>query len=616
MKSYVKSIIAFLITAIFCFSSCSDDPGKDIHTETPKSPSESPYQKEGLIVKPFATLNGDHATLHAAIINNPYQTPLEFLWQSDTVNGALSEIRNKNDSVANVEIPDLSGDYYYNLLVVGEQDSTWFQTLVTRGDKELHAFDINTDSPPWMGNAIIYEITPYNFVADGTYTAITDKLDQIRELGANTIWLQPVYKSFSEGQGYDVIDYFSLNPAFGTENELKQLIGEAKKLNMRVLFDIPLSQTSIQHPYAKNIFARGEKSQYYDFYQHENEGYPYSSFLSKDESGFMHYFWEDLVVLNYQSEEVQRWMIEACKYWISKFDIDGYRFDAIWGVNARMPSFAKRLRIELKSIKPDVLLLAEDKGSDPEVYELGFDAAYDWTTNKSWVSQWSWEYEQDENENESKTIFNHPDIAKRGDLLRQALFQNEANQFRLLRFMENNDLPRFLSVHGLKRTKMVGGLLFSIPGIPMLYNGQEIGFRVHPYSTNAVFNRDSNIQTSDKEGLFLYYQKLINLRRQYPALNGSTPMEEFPVSPEGAMVSFRRWKDNENFIIVINMDKDPTTATITLNGALLQESPIENDWLIKDILSNDTYHKERNASQLKIPMEGYSVRWLLLQDDQ
>ncbi|CAN5329451.1 hypothetical protein BH23BAC1_BH23BAC1_17600 [soil metagenome] len=205
----------------------------------------------------------------------------------------------------------------------------------------------------------------------------------------------------------------------------------------------------------------------------------------------MYYFWEDLVNLDYDNEEVQRWMLEVCKFWVRKFDIDGYRLDAIWGVNARNPSFADRLRTELKSIKPDLFLLAEDKGSDPAVYELGYDAAFDWTTSRAWVSQWSWEYEY--SETESKTIFNNPNVQQRGGLLRGALFQNKSIAYRKLRFLENNDLHRFIESHDLERTKMAAALVFGVPGIPMLYNGQEIGYRLHPYVTPSIFSRNTSI---------------------------------------------------------------------------------------------------------------------------
>ena len=609
MEYYKKLLYGLLVISIVSVSGCGDDDMSEVIVDP--DGSENPYYSDGLLLKPFASVSGETATLNANIINNPYDTTLRYLWEPDDLNPASSTIESSNELVATVNIPDLPGTYYYNLLVVAEEDSARFQTLVIREDDGLNAFDIDNDSPPWMEKAVIYEITPYNFVADGTYPAISSKLPEIKELGANTIWLQPVYKVSYEGQGYNVTDYFSLNPALGTEAELQQLIAEAKSLNMRVLFDIPLSQTSIDHPYAKDILAKGENSEYYDYYQHEKMNNPYSALVTEDASGFLHYFWEDLVILNYQNEEVQRWMLEACKYWVEKFDIDGYRFDAVWGVNARMPSFGKKLRTELKSIKPDILLLAEDKGSDQQVYSLGYDAAYDWTSDMSWVSQWSWEYEYDEQE--AKTIFNHPQVEMRGPLLRQALFQNSNTQFRLLRFLENNDLSRFISDHGLERTKMAAALMFSIPGMPMLYNGQEIGFREHPYSTYGVFSRNSTIQASDNVGLFPYYEKLIDLHLQYPALSGDNPMEEVSVSPPGAIVAFRRWENAQNFIIILNMDNNAANATIQPTGAM-QNLLVENATELKDILTNETFNAGEDVSQIQIPMEGYSIRWLLLNE--
>ncbi len=186
-----------------------------------------------------------------------------------------------------------------------------------------------------------------------------------------------------------------------------------------------------------------------------------------------------MVNLNFKNNEVQQWILEACKYWLRKFDIDGYRFDAMWAVNAREPSFGKRLQQELKSVKPGLFLLSEDKGSLTQAYQLGFDAAYDWTPDTTWISQWSWQTHYDEKN--SLTIFNDSNISKRRYLLRKALFNNGDSKNLRLRFLENNDMPRFIKSHDLQQTKMAAALLFSLPGIPMLYNGQEIGSPNHPY---------------------------------------------------------------------------------------------------------------------------------------
>ena len=556
------------------------------------------------IVKPFAIIDGTSATLQAEVIENPYQLPLNFIWQADSLNPTLTPITQQEGAKAQIEVPDISGKYYYDLLVIAEKDTSRFRTMVSREGEVLKAFDMDSEYPQWMDDAVVYQITPYNVVADGTYPDMAAKLPELASLGINTIWLQPLFKSSYRGQGYDVVDYLSLNPVFGTEEELQNLITQAKELGMRVLFDLVLNHTSIKHPYAEDAVALGTKSHYYDYYQRKNDGKPYSSFYNEDENGFIFYFWDDLVNLNYDNEEVQRWMLEVCKHWVKKFGIDGYRFDAIWGVNARMPSFAGRLRTELKSIDPEVLMLAEDKGADPNVFTLGFDAAYDWTADTSWVSQWSWEYEYDLKE--SHTIFNHPKVNERGEMLSKALSDHGDNAHRQLRFLENNDLPRFAKAHGLNRTKMAAALMFSLPGIPMLYNGQEIGFLGHPYGTKEVFYRDSTIQSLDDNGLFTYYQKLINLHKEHPALR-SPHMRNLPVN-DGSMTAFHRWVDGEDFIVIINMADAPVEANIDVTQIPIFSS--SKKLRLEDVLNDQRFKRRASASPMEIPMEGYATRWL------
>jgi glycosidase len=377
---------------------------------------------------------------------------------------------------------------------------------------------------------------------------------------------------------------------------------------MRVLFDVVLNHSSLYHPYAIDRVKHGEASHYYDFYQYEDDGTPYSSFYNQDENGFINYFWPHLPNFNYDNEEVQRWMLEACKHWIREFDIDGYRLDAIWGVNARKPSFAKRLRTELKSIKPEVLLLAEAKGSDPEVFELGYEAAYDWMPDSSWVSQWSWEYEY--NEEENLTLFNHPDVPKRTELLRHALFNNGGNYHRQLRFIENNDLPRFLEDHTLEQKKMAAALVFAIPGLPMLYNGQEIGKMGHPYRTSKIFSRDSSIQDLDQKDLFDYYKKIIGVYNHHASLRDTT-MQEIPVAQPNQFVALHRWNEEENIVVIINMHEKGANANININN--ITSNLNGKRYQLKDSLNGKNIRIKKNHSRLKVPMEGYSVRILEIQ---
>lgn len=542
-------------------------------------------------VKPFAKIESDRIVLSFSVVDNPGGRKLHVVWRPDHRNPAKCDVIPLDDVSASATIPSVDGDYFFDLLVLTGTDSVKFQTYVTRDGDKLRAFDIDNDRPTWIDDAVVYQITPNSFIRGGTYDDITAKLPEIRRLGVNTIYFQPVYKTYRGGQGYDVIDFFSLRSDLGTEEQLRRAINVAHEHGMRVIFDFVPNHTSIYHPYAQSVIRDGEASPYYSYYQHAFDGAPYSSHYQKGENGFVHYFWKHLVNLNYDNDEVQRWIIEACKYWLRRFDLDGYRFDAMWAVNARSPSFGSRLRTELKSIKPDILLLAEDKPV-ASTFSSGFDAAYDWTADTSWVSQWSWQ--TDYHERESKTVFNYPNESERVGYLRTALFKNGCFEAPCLRFMENNDLPRFSVHHSEAQTKMVAALLFSIPGIPMLYNGQEVGITSHPYTRHTIFSTEKDIRSILPER-FDFYRQLIGTRNSYPALR-TGKMAEVSLDAEGPVFGFRRWTEEEEFLIIMNIGSKSTTVAV----------PDRIKERARDALTG------KIVSLKRIPVEPFGVRWFLI----
>jgi glycosidase len=470
----------------------------------------------------------------------------------------------------------------------------------------LTAFDLGYMKASWINKAIIYQVTPYIFVKDAKYPDIEAKLPELADLGINTIYLQPVYKTEKGHQGYDITDYFSLREDLGTEVQLQSLISTAKSLGMRVLFDMVPNHTSIHHPFAIDKIVNGKSSPYFDYYQQSNDGALYSSNYHQLPGGFIYYFWSGLVNLNYDNEEVQRMIIDACKYWIRKFDIDGYRFDAMWGVNARAPLFGKRLQIELKSIKPDLLLLAEDKASRGAVYRQGFDAAYDWAKDTGWVSHWSWQYEF--GDKDQHTIFNHPSVPRRKELLREALFSDGDSIGLRLRYLENNDLHRFISNHSPAVTKMAATLLFALPGLPMLYNGQEIGFTDFPYRSRPIFQRDKDIRSLDS-GLFDFYKRLSAIREKHNALLSGT-MREIPIKGAPGAVAFLRSNGSENIVVVINMDSSSANIQLQPDGLLnLHDSRIS----FTNIFTGDKLiAKPVGRKAVTVPVSGYTTELLLV----
>ncbi|RFZ93989.1 DUF3459 domain-containing protein [Mucilaginibacter conchicola] len=558
------------------------------------------------IVKPFAVIKGNKAVLQHKLINNAGEETLNYKWTADSGNPIETVVKTDNGETY-VNIPQKDGVYYYTLTVSNKANTVKYKTYVQRKGSNLRAFEIAADNVTWLDSAIIYEITPNTFVKKGTFDDITKKLPEIKRLGINTIWLQPTYKTEHGGQGYDVIDYFNIRKDIGTEQQLANLIIKAKQLGLRVMFDFVPNHTSINHPYAVDCAKYGTNSHYYNFYQHKNDGVAYSSNYHVSEAGFVYYFWDGLVNLNYNNPEVQQWIIEACKYWLNKYDIDGYRFDAVWGLNARTPSFSKRLREELKAIKPDFMLLAEDKASDPNVFKQGFDAAYDWTADTAWVSQWAWQ--TDHNIRKNLSIFNYTDSLKRVGLLKEQLYADNTNSDKVLRFIENNDVPRFIATHNLEQTKTAAALMFALPGIPMIYNGQEIGSTVHPYSGKAIFSAANGIASGDDKGLFAWYQTLINMRREHPALR-SKAIEDVPVINSKSVIAFHKWEGSEHFIVVANMAGNNVEVKLDMERCC---SSLPRDKLcFKEVLNKNAFDciKLNKKDNLVIPINGYQVRWI------
>jgi len=562
------------------------------------------------VAKPYAVVAGDKAVLNATITDNPSGKTLKYLWVAAKNNPAVCKIANKTALKSSITVPAKPGAYYFTFLAISGTDTACFQTYITRGKNGLHAYNVDKDHAAWIDSAIIYEINPSVFVKNGTYDAITAKLPEIKDLGVNTLWIQPVYQTDDPGQGYSVTDYFTLRDDYGTNVQLANLISTAKKLHLRVMFDFVANHTSIYHPYAQDCIKYGDSSHYYKFYQRVNDHKPYSIFYHTDKNGFMSYFWDNLVNLDYNNPEVQQWMLQATEYWLKKYDLDGYRFDAIWGINARSPQFTKRLATELKSIKPDILLLAEDKASDKTVYDSGLDAAYDWTADTSWVSQWAWQTHH--STRKSLTVFNMPDSTKRKATLSKAIFKNSSLSNRSLRFIENNDVPRFIATHTLQQTKMAAALVFTVPGIPMLYNGQEVGCDSYPYARKTIFTTGKTIQQADSLGLFPYYKKLIQLHQQYAALS-STSIREVSLLNNPYMLAFERWKGDEHFIMILNLNVLPANAQLNLNGIQDIKPGLVDKSCLQDVLTDNVFKISGSDKQnMQIPMEGYGIRWLLL----
>ena len=184
-----------------------------------------------------------------------------------------------------------------------------------------------------------YEIFVYSFYDSdndgiGDLNGVTSKLDYIREMGFNGIWLMPIHPSPTYHK-YDVKDYYDVDEVYGTLDDLKNLVDEAHKRGIRVILDLVVNHSSSDHPWFKeacdyireNGAPGGKYGEYYNFTKKANAtGY---SLVSGTSYYYESRFWSGMPDLNLDSEQVKAEIVKIMKYWFEEYQIDGFRLDAV-----------------------------------------------------------------------------------------------------------------------------------------------------------------------------------------------------------------------------------------------------------------------------------------------
>jgi glycosidase len=406
--------------------------------------------------------------------------------------------------------------------------------------------DLARDPPPWAERAVVYGAVPFLF-GEPPLRAVLERLPALAALGVNTLWLTPVQDAPEGDFGYEVLDHFTLRASFGEPADLEALVGEAHRLGVRVLLDFVPNHTSSQHPYFLDAEAHGARSPYYGFYERDAEGRP------------VHYFdWEHLPNLDYDHPEVRRMILEAAAEWVRRYDVDGYRVDVAWGVFERAPGFFDALRAELVRIKAQALLLAEASAREPQYYAGGFDAAYDWTRS---VGTWSW-----------RDVFveDHADLRALG----AALTASEGARGFVFRFLENNDTgPRFAATHGAGMHRVASAMLFTLPGIPSLFTGEEVLARYEPYQQERPLSFEGPPEVR------AHLTRLAHLRASLEALRGRG-LEVVEAAPSDRVFAYlrtaRSTRGGAPALVALNFGEAPVTARLKLppeGDALLAAHP-------------------------------------------
>jgi glycosidase len=383
----------------------------------------------------------------------------------------------------------------------------------------------------WARDGIVYEIYERQFSPEGTFNGITARLDELKKLGVDILWLMPVNamgekgKKGSIGSPYAIRDYYAVNPQYGTAEDLKRLVREAHARNMKVILDVVYNHTAWDNPLV---------TQHPDWYHHDKNGkitYPSD--------------WSDVAWLDYSNPQVRRYITDNMKFWVHDFDIDGFRSDVAAGMPPTpIPTeFWEQARAEVEKIKPGIYMLAE--AHDPSQLVKAFDSDYSWPLLHSINDVfWGTKPATDLQSEWEKEVATFP----RGSVH--------------LRMADDHDETRLIVRVGEKAALAAQAFIFTIDGIPLVYNGMEVGDSSES-GAPALFEKAPIIwNISERRPAFpRFYRQMMALRHSSAALRRGT-VEWLENSESKRVITFVRHAGNEDVLVVINTSNAPLNVLI------------------------------------------------------
>ncbi len=543
--------------------------------------------------RPYAVITfqatGSNITLMAGESTDPDGQPLTYRWKEAPDNPvAIGGITGATTEIIHFDLPQMPGEYYFSLVVTdpdSNRDSTRiFLRRNPDGRIEFSDYEIN---PRWVQTSRIYLLFFKAFTPEGTIRAAIPNLAYIKSLGFDVIWVLPVMdtEGIIDNQiniGYNIIDFYRVAPEYGTAQDFKDFVARAHQLGLKVILDVTPNHTGRQHPFAQDVREWGEYSPYWYYYQTEYIAHNDNGLgICRTPEGIYYYcaFSDALLNYNWADPDARRYMIDVYTYWVREFDLDGFRFDVYWGPHRRYGTarFDRPLREALKHVKPDLLLLAEDSGTGVGTEWIyadkggGADVAYDFKLYHGQIKNFSF--------TPAGISGLHQELDNGG------YFPGENAYY--LRFMETQDEDRIAYLYNsFKKTMPMASVIFTAPGIPLLYNGQEVGFGKGMSAQGLDYRRRAVIdwEYAGKEWLTPHYQRLAHIRAQFPAFtqhkkdtnnDGIIDAQDSAdfvrvSSSNGYVYAFLRPFPDENGLTVVNFSGSSQTSTLNISGAGLQ----------------------------------------------
>ena len=471
-----------------------------------------------------------------------------------------------------------------------------------------------TEGHPWWNDTVFYEIFVRSFRDSngdgiGDFDGVTEKLDYLQKLGIKGIWLMPIFPSPSY-HGYDVTDYYTVNPDYGTMGDFKHLLDEAHKRGIHVIIDLVINHTSAQHPwFQKSLLNDPQYTDWYVWSDTDPGGVgPWGETIwYKASNGKYYYavFWDQMPDLNFKNQSVLQEIQKITSFWLKDVGVDGFRLDgARYYVEedktlADSPANHEFLKEWATSYRP----------IDAQVFSVG----EIWTENFT-VSTYTKEHTQID------SAFNF-DLA--GSIIKSLnegnnsglgftfkatvkLFPDQNNS----NFLTNHDMDRAMSQLGgdQDKSQAAAGILFTAPGIPFIYYGEEIGMQGKKpdehirtpmqwtdekgagFTSGTPWEQINSSYilinaaklTGQSNSLLEYYRKLIQLRNAHSALRvGKTFVAD---SSSNKLWAYLRASKDEAILTVINLSDRPVTDT----QLDLSSGPLSGKYIATSLLDNST----------------------------
>lgn len=536
-------------------------------------------------------------TLDAGPSSDPEGLPIaEYRWQDDPATPL--GLNGQTGASVSLPAPQTPGEYYFGVIVADQEGlRDTIRAVFTVTPEQTVVVPGIAWNPAWATAGRIYFMFPKAVSQQGTLAAAATHLQRVKDLGFSVIWLMPVMKNAfpinnGTGPGYNITDFYTIAPEYGTNEDFRSFMTQAHALGLRVILDITPNHSSRSHPWAMDARTYGEDSPTWSWYEHTLIPHNTNGLgQSYDAYGFTYYsgFSDQLLNLNWNDPDLRREMIRMLSYWVKEYGVDGYRFDVYWGPHRRYGEVAmgKPVRDALKRIKPDLLLLAEDDGTgagteviyaDNVIGDVngGVDAAYDFKLYFNQIRSFGW--------TANAITALHAEIDNGG------FFPGEHALY--MRFMESQDEDRIVYVYSgafaldapttFRRTMPMATVLFTAPGLPMLWNGQEVGWGYGIGGAKEARARSIiDWQYQGRNVLSPHYQRLATLRGQFTAFtapkrdtdgNGAVNAADASVfvrvpSGNDMVYAFTRPFTGQNGLTVVNMAPSEQSAVIALvNG--------------------------------------------------